>query len=111
MRSQKTKRSVSRQDVKALADAIAKEIVHWCYHHSGDSVIECLIRHIQFADYNMYVPKEYEKLYQRILRSRKKTAALDHAVETRLMKAAAKLKRATGRGRRWIWVWEPFRRK
>jgi len=110
MRSQ-TKRKVSMKDVKALADAIAKEIVHWCRHHSGGSVIECLYHHIQFADYEMYIPKEYRELYQRVLRSRKKTAALDHAVETRLKKAAAKLKRATGRGRRQIWIWEPFRRR
>jgi len=92
MRSQKTRRRVSRQDVKALADAIAKEIIQWCYHHSGGPVYECLIHHIQFTDYNMHVPKEYWELYQRVLRSRKKTDALDRAVETKLRKAAAKFK-------------------
>jgi hypothetical protein len=99
------------KDVKALADAIAKEIIHQCRHHSGDPVNECLHHHIQFADYEMYIPNEHRELYQRVLRSRKKTAALDHTVETKLMKAAAKLKRATGRGRRQIWIWEPFRRR
>ena len=93
MRTQKVKRRVTRDDIKTLADAIAREIVHWCYHHSGDPVNECLAHHIEFADsYDMYVPEEYEQLYRRVLRSRRKTAALDRAVRARLRKAAAKLK-------------------
>ncbi len=94
MKSQKVKRRVSREDVEALADAIAREIVHWCYHHSGDPVNECLHHHITFTDsYDMYVPEEYEKLYQRVTRSRKKTAALDRAVRARLNKALKQIER------------------
>lgn len=91
MKSQKLKRRVSREDVKTLADAIAREIVRWCYHHHGN-VNECLTQHVEYTDsYDMYVPKEYEKLYRRVLRSRKKTAALDRAVQTRLRKALTKI--------------------
>ena len=43
----------------------------------------------------MYVSKKYEKLYRRVLRSRKKTVALNRAVLARLMKALAKMKKAT----------------
>jgi hypothetical protein len=92
MRSQ-TKRRVTGKDIKVLADAIAREIVHWCYRHSGDPVNVCLASHMEFTDsYNMYVPEEYEQLYRRVLRSRRKTAALDRAIRARLRKAAAKLK-------------------
>jgi hypothetical protein len=92
MRSQKARRRVSRQDVKTLADVIAREIVHWCYHHHGN-VRECLAQHVGNPDfYDVYVSKEYEKLYRRVLRSRKKTAALDRAVQAKLRKAAARLK-------------------
>jgi len=95
MKSQKLKRRVSREDVKTLADAIAREIMHWCYRHHGN-VNECLARHMESTDsYDMHVPKEYEKLYRRVLRSRKKTAALDRAVQARLKKALAKMKKAT----------------
>jgi hypothetical protein len=83
---------ITVQDVKTLADAIAREIVHWCYYHHGN-VNECLTLHMENTDfYDMYVPKEYEKLYERVLRSRKKTAALDRAVQTRLRKALTKIK-------------------
>lgn len=89
--SSQTKRRVTREDIKALADAIAREIVYWCYHHSGDPVNVCLAHHIEFTDsYDMYVPKEYEQLYRRVIRSRKKTAALDRAIRARLRKAMAK---------------------
>ncbi len=94
MKSQKVKRRVSREDVKALADAVAREIAHWCYHHSGDPVNVCLNHHIEFTDsYEMYVPEEYEKLYRRVLRSRRKTAALDRAVRARLRKALKQIER------------------
>ena len=89
MKSQKLKRRVSREDIKTLANAIAREIVYWCYHHHSN-VNECLARHMESTDsYDMYVPEEYEKLYKRVLRSRKKTAALDRAVQARLKKALA----------------------
>jgi hypothetical protein len=92
MRSQKTKR-VSREDIKTIATAIAKEIAHWCYHHHGN-VRECLMQHVENPDsYSMYVPKEYEKLYERVLRSRRKTAALDRAVKARLRKVTFKVRR------------------
>jgi hypothetical protein len=92
MKSQKLKRKVSREDVKTLADAIAREIVMWCYHSSGDPVDECLALHMEFTDsYDRYVPKEYENLYKRVLRSRKKTAALDRAIQARLRKALTKI--------------------
>jgi len=93
MKSQKLKRRVSREDVKTLADAITREIVHWCYHHHGN-VDVCLAQHME-STYDMYVPKEYEKLYRRVLRSRRKTAALDRAVQARLRKALTKMKKAT----------------
>ncbi|MFZ8811222.1 MAG: hypothetical protein ACO2PN_24340 [Pyrobaculum sp.] len=94
MKSQKVKRSATRRDVEELADAIAREIVHWCYHHSGDPVNECLIHHMEFTDsYDMYVPKEYEQLYRRIIRSRRKTAALDRAIRARLNKALRQLEK------------------
>jgi hypothetical protein len=38
----------------------------------------------------MYVPEEYQGLYRRVLRSRRKTAALDRAVRARLRKALTK---------------------
>jgi hypothetical protein len=88
MRSQ-TKRRVTREDIKALADAIAREIVYWCYHHSGDLVNVCLAHHMEFTDsYDIYVPEEYEQLYRRVLRSRRKLTALDRAIKARLKKAA-----------------------
>ena len=96
MKSQKLKRRVSREDVKTLANAIAREIVMWCYHSSGDPVVECLAIHMNNPDsWDMYVPEEYKKLYRRVLRSRKKTAALDRAVQARLRKALTKMKKAT----------------
>jgi len=96
MKSRKLKRKVSRKDINTLADAIAREIVMWCYHSSGNPVDECLAIHMNNPDsWDMYVPEEYEKLYRRVLRSRKKTAALDRAVLARLMKALAKIKKAT----------------
>lgn len=77
MRSQKIKRRVAREDVKALADAIAREIVMWCVHSSGDPVDYCLAHHMQNPDFwEMYVPEEYQTLYERVLRSRRKTAAV-----------------------------------
>jgi hypothetical protein len=94
MKSQKLKRRVTREDVKTLADAIAREIMMWCYYSSGDPVAECLEIHINNPDsWDMYVPKEYEKLYRRVLRSRKKTAALDRAVQARLKKALRRWQR------------------
>jgi uncharacterized protein YecT (DUF1311 family) len=87
------RRRVTREDVKALADAIAREIRSWCYHHHGN-VSECLTQHIEYTDsYDMYVPEEYQTLYKRVLRSRRKTAALDRAVRARLRKALAKAPR------------------
>jgi len=78
--------------VGAVADAIAKEIVYWCYHHHG-SPRECLMQHIENTEsYSMYVPPEYEKQYRRILASPKALAALDRAVQARLRKALAKAK-------------------
>jgi len=66
----------------------------WCYHHHGN-VDVCLAHHMESTDsYDMYVPEEYEKLYRRVLRSRRKTAALDRAVQARLKKALAKMKKA-----------------
>ena len=96
MKNQKLKRKVSRKDINTLANAIAREIVHWCHHRHGN-VSECLARHIESTDsYDMYVPKKYEKLYRRVLRSRKKTTvALNRAVLARLMKALTKMKKAT----------------
>ena len=78
--------------VGAVAEAIAREIVHWCYAHHGN-VPECLRQHIENTDsYEMYVPAEYEDAYRRILKSAKKTAALDRAVQAKLRKALAKFK-------------------
>lgn len=94
MRSQKIKRRVAREDVKALADAIAREIVMWCVHSSGDPVDYCLAHHMQNPDvWEMYVPEEYQTLYERVLRSRRKTAALDRAVQATLRKALAKARK------------------
>jgi len=78
--------------VGAVADAIAKEIIYWCYHHHGNPR-ECLIQHIENTEsYGMYVPPEYEKQYRRLLGNPKAVAALDRAVQARLRRALAKAK-------------------
>ena len=42
--------------VEVVADAIAREIIRWCYHHYG-SPRECLMHHIENPEsYDMYVP-------------------------------------------------------
>lgn len=85
---------VSKEDVRVVADAIAREIIMWCSHSSGDPVHECLVTHMENPDvWDMYVPDEYRDLYRKIVESRKATAALDRLVRAKLSKALAKYKR------------------
>ena len=86
--------TVSKQDVKAVADAIANEIVMYCMHTSGDPTDVCLMHHMEYTDaYDMYVPEAYRDLYEKILADRKKAAAMDRLIQLRLRKALSKLKR------------------
>jgi hypothetical protein len=96
MRRQKVKRGVTRDDIKALADVIASNIVAWCIHQPDDPPIGCVmyyVNQIDLYDIDMQVPREYEKLYKRILRSHRKTNMLIRAVKSRLKKAAAKMRK------------------
>jgi len=86
--------AVSKEDVRAVADAIANEIVMYCKHTSGDPTDVCLMHHMENTDaYDMYVPEAYRDLYEKILADRKKAAAMDRLIQLRLRKALSKLKR------------------
>ena len=86
--------AVSKQDVRAVADAIANEIVMYCMHTSGDPTDVCLTHHMEATEaYDMYVPSSLRDIYEKILADRKKTALLDRLVQLRLKRALSKLKR------------------
>jgi hypothetical protein len=96
MRNQRTERRITREDIKALAEVIASNIVAWCMYQSDSPPIGCVMYYINQADLydiDMHVPKEYEKLYKRILRSHRKTNMLIRAVKSRLRKAVPKMKK------------------